>query len=67
MKWKSIDTANKDGSNILLLVGEVVVEARWGVSNGDYNNPTWCAVYGRACIFEPNATHWMPKPTEPID
>jgi hypothetical protein len=62
MDWKLIETAPKDGTQILLLVDGVTVQASWGVGDdGDYNNPCWNPTYTGA-IWDDDATHWMPLP-----
>ena len=67
MKWEQIETAPKDGTKILLVVRNMIVEAYWGVNDGDYNNPAWCAVYGMLNVWGVDAKHWAHKPKTPID
>lgn len=62
--WRPIETAPKDGTNILLCGGANVSQGGWltGAMQGaeDESCAGWWAV---GCIENP--THWMPMPAAP--
>jgi hypothetical protein len=74
MNWQPIETAPKDGTQILIADGKHVTISRWYVHymNGEpdpYRKPEWeqaemCG--GMGGYYGPlQPTHWMPLPTTP--
>ena len=76
MEWQPIETAPKDGSNILLwegssttpfigywFPGENHLKARWTANSEHYDTD------GNACVIDrissEYVTHWMPLPKPP--
>ncbi len=67
MEWQPIETAPKDGSEVLLFVpsasfGRNVMSAVWDNDNGGCD-ASWVVLEGY--IGEYNPTHWMPLPPPP--
>lgn len=62
LKWLSIESVPKDGTEVLL------DHTRHGVMLGNWDNGIWRvrshAMTGSA--FEDEVTHWMPKPESPV-
>ena len=57
MEWQPIETAPKDGSDILVWDGDSVSLANW------FGGEWW--VLGEFTLD--NVTHWMPLPPPPVD
>lgn len=70
-KWMPIETAPKDGTEILAWDGMERVIAHWGYgAEWDYEADDMGATYGRwednwDGRMEPQPTHWMPLPAAP--
>ena len=69
-EWQPIDTAPKDGEDILVYSYPDIVSAHWETDVGDDGEPYWALDDGhtryyalRRHMHEP--THWMPLPTPP--
>jgi hypothetical protein len=60
MNWQPIETAPKDGTDILLWDGEDVISCRW-------LDGAWVDSWGLMKYETPSepATHWMPWPEPP--
>lgn len=68
-KWRTMRTAPKDGTNILLwtdLEAGLPVVAHWRdtIHSGEYGRFVWKEPAGGA-IAERVPTHWMPLPEPP--
>jgi len=70
-EWQPIETAPKDGKDILLTDGKSVTTASWcnGEQSWEYNEREPCWVFYRCeddyySVYFNNdwATHWMPLP-----
>lgn len=65
-KWQKIDTAPRDGTHILLLMEDRIIEGY-----RDPDDESWdCVVlsmHGCGCCGSANdePTHWMPLPAKP--
>jgi hypothetical protein len=71
MEWRTIESAPKDGTKILLLVGDVAIGGGWVVNGCKPDRSGWEVVtlgsHGCGCCgggFE-KPTHWMPLPVKP--
>jgi len=70
-QWQPIETAPKDGTNILLLIDEWAIEGYWRLSKWPSGSPRWDVIglpsHGCGCCSEPDPepTHWMPLPDAP--
>ena len=64
-EWQPIETARKDGTNILLLTAGGVVEGswRWGHWCQDVIECSYDGAGGP--VFACSPTHWMPLPPAP--
>lgn len=66
MKWQDIDTAPKDGTEVLVW-DRMVLRACWD-DPWDSGNSSWhlgaCLAFGDEST-ECNPTHWMPLPNAP--
>ena len=63
--WQPIETAPKDGTEILGLEGEVIGQMKW--RSEPYRKTGWHLsqlVWGDESTFS-EPTHWMPKPEKP--
>ncbi len=63
-EWKSIETAPKDGRNILLCANGRVDEGGWVTQEDEEGAPEfmgWWWTLGTDPVF----THWMPLPAPP--
>ena len=73
MEWQPIETAPKDGTNILGYNGEDVTEMIWDDWPDDSGHMGWCrsqfisgGMLDEAHFrVEPEPTHWMPMPEPP--
>ena len=69
MSWQPVETAPKDGSDIILLIEDVAIQAYWDKSK--YARPGWQPItlssHGCGCCSSSNEdpTHWMPLPEAP--
>lgn len=73
--WQPIQTAPKDGTQILITNGIDVCTARYRISNEYNDRPFFCTTanneyfnigtYYRGLYQYINATHWMPLPKPP--
>jgi len=65
--WQPIDTAPKDGTQILLhLADGQCICAEWCVLEGDVAGwETWHYPDGTITFLAQRATHWMPLPEPP--
>jgi len=65
MNWQPIETAPRDGTNILVLMEGVVIEASWQGSG--YWVVSCVSSHGCGCCGSDNEepTHWMPLPAAP--
>ena len=77
-KWQTIETAPKDGKNIIGFTGHGVEVVRWCDWNGREYAPGdgWIGVEQDSTCLTPNyrrekaqhqPTHWMPLPNPPND
>lgn len=70
-KWQPIETAPKDGSNILLYSPDGIYEASWSLRYPPAKDGFWRPLdlpsHGCGCCGEPDdePTHWMPLPEPP--
>ncbi len=69
-KWRNINSAPKDGSNILLWDGHEVEKAAWRRPHSG-GRKGWCLPDSDqdeqgGCAEVWNPTHWMPIPKPPI-
>lgn len=70
-QWQPIETAPKDGTNILLLIGGKVIQGYWCCEKWNDAFPGWDVVvlpsHGCGCCGDtnPEPTHWMPLPKAP--
>lgn len=58
-EWRDISTAPKDGTEVLVCLGEITCVATWNLWDGE---EAWRDHYG----FHFSPTHWMPLPAPPI-
>lgn len=73
MEWQTIETAPKDGTNILGYNGEDVTEMVWEDWPDDNSHVGWCRAGFESggmldethFRMEPEPTHWMPLPEPP--
>lgn len=78
--WQPIETAPKDGTSVLLLIGDAdhalhddtyaVSIGSYGVEGGPEYDPTWnfagwCWTHDHYTRGEGTPTHWMPLPLPP--
>lgn len=68
--WQPIETAPKDGTSVLLLIGEEAIQGHWVTYK---NIPSeWKVIslssHGCGCCSsdDPAPTHWMPLPVLPV-
>jgi hypothetical protein len=64
MEWQPIETAPKDGINILVV--DARVRELWAVASWDADEPStakWCTLDG--AYHQDRFTHWMPLPSPP--
>jgi len=66
MEWKTIDSAPKDGTLILLAVKTVPVLIGWWHDSVD-GDPDWFTDDGEHLTGDMTPTHWMPLPDDPAD
>lgn len=73
-EWRSIETAPRDGTRVLLYGPEGVTEGAWNIHGYKDDlahlrrwNPIWLSEHGCGCCGGDNyvATHWMPLPPPP--
>jgi hypothetical protein len=70
-EWKTIDSAPRDGTHVLLFVEQKTIEGWW--FEGDPFDSEWQVVglssHGCGCCSYPNKppTHWMPLPKGPAN
>ena len=76
IEWQPIETAPKDGTDILVMTGETMHVVRWINIHGDFDYWTVDDRYfyktgddfdfdfESGCFLE-HLTHWMPLPPEP--
>lgn len=72
MKWQPIETAPRDGTHVLLLIGEVAIGGCWVLHSEGWESgiPDW---YGWDTdndlilieVPDDEPTHWMPIPPPP--
>lgn len=62
--WQPIDTAPRDGTDILVADHEAVTSAFWGVHNPDVSPRLHRYGWVGQVDFAP--THWMPLPKPPL-
>lgn len=68
MEWRTIDSAPKDGTPVIILVKEMedrmAIEAHY--TDGDWN-VVWLDAHGCGCCGggKPDPSHWIPKPELP--
>lgn len=67
--WQPIETAPRDGTNVLLWNGYHMEVASWGYTNPWKHREDWCV---GQCFGDYNSystadepTHWHPLPAEP--
>ncbi len=58
--WRPIETAPKDGSEMILSFGEHMTVGKWEQDFGG----NWIESDSRD-VIEPKPTHWMPLPEKP--
>lgn len=63
MNWQPIDTAPKDGTPILMALGNIVGSGRWRSQNPMVE--TWPDFFFDGASMPSGATHWMPLPLPP--
>ena len=64
--WQSIETAPKDGTEVLLLEGWYISHAQWrSVYSGGKQAWVVCGTDGTCAEYVDKPTHWMPIPEEP--
>ncbi len=63
MKWQPIETAPKDGNDVLVFGGGDYTVAHWnGEEWRDYGDIGWAGM----CGDDNQPTHWMPLPEPPV-
>jgi hypothetical protein len=69
MEWRTIESAPKDGSNVLLLTDDrdgmlVVIQGRWDGGAWEPVTLSWhgCGCCGSGPVLP---AHWMPLPGKP--
>lgn len=70
-EWQPIETAPKDGTEILASDGIDVFMCKW--DENAYKDPSWISTYGDCYTvwdqmentFDEHPTHWTPKPEPP--
>ena len=66
MDWKEIESAPKDGSEVIVFADGELFFVRWACFYGRryaWHTGFSCADEGPACVDAP--THWMPAPSLP--
>lgn len=66
MEWKPIETAPKDGTDVLLFANDSIAIAAWQTdwpNRGEWATGYSCADYGD--YYVKNPTHWMSLPEPP--
>lgn len=73
--WKAIESAPKDGGDIVLLIGGIAIQGSWdNETRADgyvYGDGKWCVEslpsHGCGCCSAENdpPTHWQPLPEPP--
>lgn len=62
MFWSPMDTAPKDGTEVIVYDAGAVFVAHWRDSD-EWNVDGWYDHGG--CFLSPSPTHWMPLPDPP--
>ena len=62
-KWQPIDTAPKDGTDVLVFEDPMMVGAYWDTDPRDEGGQIW-RILGVCEYLHP--THWMPLPPAPL-
>ena len=68
MEWQPIETAPKNGTDIILRVDDYAIEGRFVATiYGGYWAKISLNSHGCGCCSseDPNPTHWMPLPEPP--
>lgn len=61
MTWQPIETAPKDGTEIIVLVLGHAVSAKWISDKPGYEGSGWLTLESREGFYHPDALrHWMP-------
>ena len=59
--WQPIETAPKDGTEIILLLGGHAVSGRWLENEPGYVGAGWLTLESRESFYMPHVpTHWQP-------
>jgi hypothetical protein len=65
MEWKTIESAPRDGTDILAWDGETLTVVCWDESLKATDAPSCWALYNRFATDAVEPTHWMPLPDPP--
>lgn len=60
-EWQPIDTAPKDGTEVIVLIRPKVIRLGWFFAPSS-RTANWCDENGRKI----KPTHWMPLPLPPV-
>lgn len=70
--WRPIETAPRDGTEVLLLVDDVTHHGDWqGPSDGSIysrskSTTNWFSLSCGSSLYDTQVTHWMPLPASPL-
>jgi hypothetical protein len=73
MEWRTIESAPKDGTHVLLLADGLAIEGWWQAYKTFFGEeksrwePATLNCHGCGCCAggDPKPTHWMPLPVKP--
>lgn len=65
-EWKPIESAPKDGTEIIILLLGHAVSARWLENEPGYSGSGWVTLESREGFYMPEVPkYWMPLPQPP--
>lgn len=67
-EWKPIETAPKDGTEVILLIEDVIIKGQYISGAFPYWRVDVLPSHGCGCCSEddPSPSHWMPLPPPPV-
>ncbi len=66
-EWLDIETAPKNGREIIILLGLHAVSARWLDNERGYSGAGWVTLESREGFYEQSVPRgWMPLPSPPV-